>query len=244
MDMWHHYASPDRPAEQVGAAVPDGWIESAGVYQMDPTPAHRIQKFSGQWTVPPAPASPQRPETLYYFIGLEDRTQGKLTTIHQPVLTWGDETEGGQYPNKWHLWSWTCCPKNLTWHSKDIAGFGPGDTIFGTIEKLGDATWRVDGAFKDTAGVFHNTTLTSRVGTFNYNYADVTLEVYNVSSCNQMSQGSAAFSQLDLALSDGSAWVPPMWYTSGLPNSCRTEMHIHDSKTMTISTGGGMTIDV
>ena len=34
---------------------------------------------------------------------------GKLTTIHQPVLTWGDQTEGGQYNNSWHLWSWTCC---------------------------------------------------------------------------------------------------------------------------------------
>ena len=46
--------------------------------------------------------------------------QGKLTTTHQPVLTWGDETEGGQFPGQWHLWSWTCCPKNLTWHSPDI----------------------------------------------------------------------------------------------------------------------------
>ena len=42
--------------------------------------------------------------------------QGALTSIHQPVLTWGDETEGGI--GGWHIWSWTCCPKNVTWHSE------------------------------------------------------------------------------------------------------------------------------
>jgi len=221
--------------EQVQTSAPNGWIQSAGVYQMDPS--QKIQKFSGQFTVPPAPVSPHKPESLYYFIGLEDRTQGKNTVIHQPVLTWGDETEGGQYSNQWHLWSWTCCPKNLTWHSKDIAGFQPGDTIFGNIEKVAESTWRIDGAFQDSAGHFHNTTLTSEVGAFNFNYADVTLEVYNVTSCNQMAQGSAAFSQLELVVADGSSWVPPTWYVTGLPNNCNTKIHIFDSHSMNISSG-------
>ena len=53
----------------------------------------KLNKFTGKWNVPAAPDAPQKPETLYYFIGLEDRTQGKLTSINQPVLTWGDETE-------------------------------------------------------------------------------------------------------------------------------------------------------
>lgn len=235
MAAWQEHA---QVKQQEQTSVPDGWIQSAGVYQMDPS--QKIQKFTGQWTVPPAPVGPEKPETLYYFIGLEDRTQGKNTVIHQPVLTWGDESEGGQYSNQWHLWSWTCCPKNLTWHSKDIAGFQPGDTIFGTIEKVGGATWRIDGAFQDNAGSFHNTTLTSQVGAFNFNYADVTLEVYNVSNCNQMTQGSAAFSQLDLTNQDGSAWVPPTWYVTGLPNNCRSQIHISDSHSMSISTGVGL----
>ena len=78
-------------------AVPNGWVESAGVYYMG-DPSVTIHSFKGQWTVPTAPPKPQTPETLYYFIGLEDRTQGSKTTIHQPVLTWGDETEGGKFP--------------------------------------------------------------------------------------------------------------------------------------------------
>ena len=205
--------------------VPDGWIESAGVYRMDPD--DQIHSFSSSWTVPPKPKTPTKPETLYYFIGLEDRTQGKLTTIHQPVLTWGDQTEGGLYDNEWHLWSWTCCPKNLTWHSPDIAGFQPGDTIYGDIQKLSSSTWKINGGWKSANGSWHNTTLTSEVGSFNYNYADVTLEVYNVTSCDELSNGQVKFSDLKLTTDDGKKeWVPSMWYTSGFPNSCRTTLTI------------------
>jgi hypothetical protein len=219
--------------EEEAGAIPNGWIESAGVYRMDPEVT--IQSFTGKWTVPPAPTAPHKPETLYYFIGLEDRTQGKLTTIHQPVLTWGDQTEGGQFDNQWHLWSWTCCPKNLTWHSPDIAGFAPGETLFGRIEKQSADTWLIDGAWREKDGSWRNTTLVSQVGGFNYNYADVTLEVYNVTSCAQMSQGSVTFSELALTLSDRSEWKPPMWYVTGQPTNCDVNMKILNQTTMAIS---------
>ena len=208
-------------------SIPNGWIESAGVYRMDPT--NTIHSFDAQWTVPPAPIKPQRPETLYYFIGLEDRTQGKLTTIHQPVLTWGDQTEGGLYDNEWHLWSWTCCPKNLTWHSPDIAGFNPGDTIYGEIVKMDADTWKIQGGWQATNGTWHNTTLISEVGDFNYNYADVTLEVYNITNCNQMVNGNVTFSNLHLTTDKGTKdWVPSMWYPSGFPNDCQTTLKINE----------------
>ena len=226
-------------SQNMASKVPDGWIASAGVYQMDSSPPSLLHSFSGRWTVPPAPTNPARPETLYYFIGLEDRTQGKLTNIHQPVLTWGDETEGGLYPGRWHLWSWTCCPKNLTWHSPDVAGFVPGDTVFGTIEKVGGSTWRVDAAFRDATagGVFRNTTLLSQVGGYNYNYADVTLEVYNVSTCLQMADGASNFAQLNLKLAGGQAWVPPTWYVTGLPTNCHAKVSIVNATSMAITSG-------
>jgi len=205
--------------------IPNGWIESAGVYQMDPD--NQIHSFDAKWTVPPKPTKPQKPETLYYFIGLEDRTQGKLTTIHQPVLTWGDQTEGGLYDDEWHLWSWTCCPKNLTWHSPDIAGFQPGDEIYGDITKISSATWKINGGFKSANGTWHNTTLTSEVGSYNYNYADVTLEVYNLTSCDQMVHGNVEFSDLHLTTEDGKDWVPSMWYPTGFPSNCKTTLEIN-----------------
>jgi hypothetical protein len=243
--------SPIRPAQNGAAsatlaprAIGDGWIESAGVYQMDPS--QLIESFTARFTVPPAPTAPQRPETLYYFIGLEDRTQGKLTTIHQPVLTWGDQTEGGLYNDSWHLWSWTCCPKNLTWHSPDIAGFAPGDTIYGSIAKVGADTWRIDSAWQDAAagdaanggsGAWHNTTLTSQVGGYNYNYADVTLEVYNLTSCEQMSTGSVAFTDLVLRTSGGTRWTPSTWYPSGFASPCEISLKIESPTAMTITVG-------
>jgi hypothetical protein len=216
--------------------VPDGWIKSAGVYQMDPSAL--ITKFTGQYTVPAPPTAPQKPESLYYFIGLEDRTQGKLTSIHQPVLTWGDQTEGGQFDNQWHLWSWTCCPKNLTWHSPDIAGFKSGDTIYAEIEKVSVATWRINGAFKDTSGTWQNTTLVSQVGAYNFNYADVTLEVYNITTCSQMSPGTLDFTNLALETGKGTPWVPPMWYITGQPSACDVKMKIVSPTEMTIEGGG------
>ena len=213
--------------------IPNGWIQSAGVYRMDPTDT--VSEFVGQWPVPAAPKVPKKPETLYYFIGLEDRTQGKLTSIHQPVLTWGDETEGGR--GGWHLWSWTCCPKNLTWHSPDIA-IETGDLIYGSIEKKSPAVWEIKSAFKNATG-WQNTTLTSQVGTYTFNYADVTLETYNVTDCSGMVGGSVGFTDLALTLASGKPWVPPTWYVTGQPNDCRTKLDILNASAMTITSSGG-----
>lgn len=218
--------------------VPDGWLSSAGVYYTEYTAKQReMRKFTGRFTVPPAPPSPHKPETVYYFIGLEDRSMGAQTTIHQPVLTWGDETEGGA--GGWHLWSWTCCPHNVTYHSEDIAGFKPGDTVYGRIEKTADATWTIDGAFKDGSGNWRNTTLISQVGNYNYNYADVTIEAYNVSNCDQLPHGTSDFTELEISLSDGSSWVPPTWYVTGSTSDCDAGTKIHDARTISISTNIG-----
>jgi hypothetical protein len=43
------------------------------------------------------------------------------------------------------------------------------------------------------------------------NYADVTLEVYNVTDCSQMANGSILMSKLQLGLSDNSSWLPQTW---------------------------------
>ena len=220
------------------SAIPDGWIQSAGVYRMQPSP--RIAAFTGTFgPVPQPPASPQKPETLYWFIGLEDRTQGKNTAIHQPVLTWGDETEGGL--GGWSLWSWTCCPKNITWHSPPVA-VPVGVTIHGAIEQSATdpAIWRIDSAFRNaSSGDWINTTLHSQVGEYEFNYADVTLEVYNVTSCSEMTAGPGVeFADLELTLSDRSLWKVPEWYINGLPNDCRTKIDVTDNTNMTIVVGG------
>lgn len=217
------------------AAIPDGYFTTAGAFYTEYTINMReMNKFTGQFTVPPAPPTPQQPETVYYFIGLQDRSMGKLTSIHQPVLTWGDETEGGI--GGWHLWSWTCCPGNVTWHSEDIHGFAPGDTVYGAIEKVADATWQIDSAVQDAGGSWHNTSLTSQVGNYNFNYADVALEVYNVTNCDQLPHGTSSFTNLEITLSDGSSWMPTQWYVSGSSSECEVKTTIHDIHNMDMST--------
>ena len=71
-----------------------------------------------------------------------------------------------------------------------------GDTIYGRIEKQSPDTWLIDGAWQEENGRWRNTTLVSQAGGFNYNYADVTLEAYNLTSCAKMSKGSVTFSEL------------------------------------------------
>lgn len=128
--------------------------------------------------------------------------------------------------------------KNITWHSKDINGFLPGETIYGTITKTSDATWVVDSAFMNhSTGTFVNTTLRSQVGDFVFNYADVTLEVYNVSSCDELAMGPVPFSHLSLSLTDGSKWVPPMWYTNGQPG-CKGGVKVQNSTNILIEYTG------
>ena len=72
-----------------------------------------------------------------------------------------------------------------------------GDTIDGSIERRGaslvwDVTSRVtsDPNAGPTSPTWRNTTLISHVDPrFAFNYADVTLEVYNVTSCDEMPGG-------------------------------------------------------
>ena len=71
---------------------------------------------------------------------------------------------------------------------------------------------------------------------FNYNYADVTLEAYNLTSCAKMSKGSVTFSELQLTLSDQSEWRPPMWYVTGQPTDCSVSMTIAPNKTIMVIT--------
>jgi hypothetical protein len=68
------------------SSVPDGWIANAGAYYMGTSGHLRLARFSGEWTVPPAPSSPKPPETLYYFIGLEDRTQARCMAVMAGIL--------------------------------------------------------------------------------------------------------------------------------------------------------------
>jgi len=182
--------------------VPDGWLDNAGSYPLGQS--GNISHFSGLYTVPGDPAA-DNGQVLFYFIGMQDNNYAAVNIL-QPVLTWGNGIKG------WNLASWACCPKNITVQSKSITGFGAGDQIRGTIIRKDAQTWTIDGTIVKT-GV--NTTLVPQVGTYLYDWADVTLEVYSTTTCNEFAKGPMQFTDLQL-LGPTQNVLNPSWSLTGV----------------------------
>jgi len=181
--------------------VPDGWLDNAGAYPLGQ--AGNISHFSGLYTVPGDPAT-DNGQVLFYFIGMQDNNYQAVNII-QPVLTWGNGVKG------WNLASWDCCPSNITVKSKTIAGFGAGDQIRGTLQRQDSSTWVINSTIVKSGA---NTTLVSHVGTYFYDWSDVTLEVYSVSVCSEFAKGPMQFTNLQL-LGPTNNTLSPSWSLTG-----------------------------
>jgi len=191
----------NRPYNLDVSPVPDGWLDNAGAYPLGK--AGNISHFSGLYTVPGDPLTDSG-QVLFYFIGMQDNNYAAVNII-QPVLTWGNGVKG------WNLASWDCCPSNITTKSRTIAGFGAGDQIRGTLQRQDDSTWVVDSTIVKSGA---NTTLVSHVGTYLYDWSDVTLEVYGVSTCGQFAKGPMQFTNLSL-LGPTNNELAPSWTLTG-----------------------------
>jgi len=199
--VWYHTPDPichtDNIVERYAAlrsrkrvAFPDnGWIDYAGWYP--PAPENSLAFFNGTYTIPGNPADTNGPEVLFYFIGMQDN-DNRSVNILQPVLTWGNGIPG------WNAASWACCPKNITVQSKSITGFKAGDQLYGYIQRVNSDTWTIVTQVATGSAAGEITTLNAQVGTYIYNWADVTLEVYNVNSCNDYAPGPMTFSGLTI----------------------------------------------
>merc|ERR1712187_1044889 len=76
-----------------------------------------------------------------------------------------------------------------------------------------------------------------RVGSYNYIWADVTLEEYSVNQCSQYSDGTMHFTEMELTAANGEV-LTPRW-TQPAATECQGKLVIHDSKTIDISHNGG-----
>lgn len=215
------------------AASTDGWLDNKGY-----TYNAGYSRFTGSWNVPADPPNPRKPETLYYFFGMENLIGGPVSIL-QPVLTWGDESEGAS--GGWSVWSWACCPSSITFNSKNIGGLQEGMKVDGVIQRMDSGNWRIDTVFTDTAGQVQNTSLTA-AQPYTYNWADVTLEVYNLTSCSMHSPGKVQFENLDLYGSSGNK-LTPSW-TGASTSSCGGRFEVQDYRTMSIqhSTSDGIAV--
>jgi len=181
----------------------NGWLDNAGWYP--PGSQNQLNSFTSTYVVPGNP-SVMSSQVLFYFIGMQDNDAPKAVNIIQPVLTWGN---GNQ---RWYMESWACCPSNITVHSPALFGLVPGSKVGATIERLSDSIWRIDSEFNG-----QHTTLNAQVGDYNYNWADVTLEVYNVdpNQCGMFGPGPAYFNDLTLKDKQGQTLNPGWGMTGG-----------------------------
>jgi len=185
------------------------WLDNAGSF-----PTADIGHFEGTYIVPTAPPNPHPGTVLFYFIGLEnanDQVGGPLQIL-QPVLTYG-WGPGGQ--NIWQFFSWDCCPNNVTVHSKPIT-VQSGDTLQTSIDRVDDSTWTVTGTDMTTG---QSSTLTTHLGNFKFGYADVTMEVYQLTACNQFSPLVMQFLNLNITDRTKATSLNPTWTLSG-PTVC------------------------
>lgn len=192
------------------------WMDNAGY-----TYNSGYSKFSGNYNIPADPKSGSG-QILYYFIGLENTNDGPVNIL-QPVLGWS---------SGWTLASWACCPSNISTTSRTISGLQAGQLVEGNMERTGASTWKIDSTVNG-----QTTTLNPTVGSYGYVWADVTLEIYSISSCDQYSNGKVHFTDMKLTGSGGES-VTPQW-TQPAGTECQGKVDIFDTQTIDIYHNGG-----
>jgi len=179
----------------------NGWLDYVGWYP--PSGENNLKQFTSTYVVPGDPANNNGAQVLFYFIGMQDNDSPNAVNIIQPVLTWGNGYK------EWYVKSWACCPSNITVSSPPIFGLKAGSSLQGVVSRESASTWKIDSIFNG-----QHTTLNAQVGDYIYNWADITLEVYGVNTCNDFAKGKAVFNDLSLQDSQGQS-LKPNWNPTG-----------------------------
>jgi len=205
--------------KQSGAFPINGWLDNAGWYP--PTGENNVYQFTSTYTIPGNPAQ-NAGQVLFFFIGTQDNDAAAVNIL-QPVLTWGNGLPG------WNAASWACCPKNITVQSKSIPNLSAGQHLAGNIQRQNSDTWIIDTKIVETG---QNTTLYAQVGDYNYNWLDVTQEVYTVTTCQEFATGPITFASLMITDAAKNA-ITPSWTITGTTDCNGHEVQT-SSTTMTI----------
>jgi len=192
----------------------DGWLDNAGYY-----PPSTVSSFDGFYTVPGSPGGGS--QVLFYFIGTENFQSGVGVTILQPVLTWGNGING------WSIASWNCCPSGQQHESSPLTGFGPGASLYGAIAQAG-GSWNVVSKYGG-----QQTVLTVAAAGRTFDWTDVTLETYSVTTCSQFASGPMTFSSMAMYVSGGSQ-VTPSWQPTGA-TECNGRLVVQSPSLITIT---------
>ena len=185
----------------------DGWFEYTGYYP--PSSSLPITFFNGTNTVPDTPKNQSADQVLYWFIGMQNNEDRKVRIL-QPVMTYEPQngTAEGE-PSNWSFTSWNCCPSGQAWYSDPITDFQEGDVLYGEVTASADLSEYT--ILSQTPG--NSTALTVDTKGLTFDWADVTMEVYNVGDCSQFPTESVTFSDMTL-LGSGGESLTPDWTVS------------------------------
>jgi len=196
----------------------DGWLDNSWYF---PSGDQAIGTFTATYRVPGTPTQTTG-QVLFYFIGLEDGLGGSLAIL-QPVLSFNNIDQG------WSFCSWYCCPAGVTTHAPAVTGFGAGDSLEGVIENQSDGVYLVQSIVSSSGS---DSSLTASTETRVFDWADVTLETYGVSSCEQFPEGAMTFSNMKMEAIGGAA-MTPQWEASP-PTECGGTLTIENPETIYI----------
>lgn len=180
----------------------NNWIDNAGWQQ--PNGSTPIGGISANYLVPATPTKQGQGQTLFYFIGAEN-TDGQPRhgqpppsgrAILQPVLTYDPDGWCKESSTGWCFASWYCCPANITVHSTYVQDVKPFDSFQSSFNISEDGqTYTVTGV---SAATGEAATLQCPRQGRNMNWADVTLEVYQILSCDMFAASRMAFREVTL----------------------------------------------
>jgi hypothetical protein len=202
--------------------------------------------FDGEWNVPGAPASSQG-QLLYLFTGLvntwspplaaplsDDRLKAHLglelvgvaEDIIQPVLQWGvGPAGGGAY---WSIASWYV--SDVAIHSQ-LTQTTTGHKIVGTMHKSSTNNWAIVTTDKDTS---QSTSINvQKSNTYYEPWAFVTLEVYEVASCQAYPTDAVNFR--NLVIKTPTKTETPRWLTTSYDQICNENVVIQTPAAVTIN---------
>jgi hypothetical protein len=191
--------SPERVTSQrkpsaVVTPATNGWLDNGWYFS-----SVEIGAFTADYTVPQTPSN-QSSQVLFWFIGIE--SQNNDLTILQPVLTWNNIVTG------WSFASWYCCPSGTPNYATPVQGFGPGDTLQGSINAQ---TQNSGSDFTVNSCVSGNCSpLSCPAQGRIFTSVDTTLETYNVNQCDQFATGPMTFSNMALADINNNG-ITPQW---------------------------------
>lgn len=211
--------SCDQPPCTCATLPCNNWIDNAGSMNVK----RFIGGMSSTYLVPGTPAKTSSGQTLFYFIGAEN-TDGTPRhgdpapsgrAILQPVLTFDPSGWCNASATGWCFSSWYCCPKDLTTHSPYIQDVTPGSLFLGKFNLTADGTLYETVATNTETGA--TTSLKCPRQGRNFNWADVTQEVYAVAGCDDFAAGPMEFRNVTLWDTDGAEMSPEWLLTSDKP---------------------------